>query len=202
MENNEHYYAEGYSIENDPYAMPNGVLINKLSITSTRELDEIEQDISSLAIKLISQEAPPERFDFAHLRNLHKRIFEQVYPWAGELRTVDIGKGDTLFLRHQDLETEAQKLFDALEQTDFKNLSVEAFSQTIGEFFIALNHIHPFREGNGRTQRLFVSQLARANGKQLSWESVGTESMRRACIEGATGDVRQMVRLILLNTSK
>jgi cell filamentation protein len=184
MENNEHYYGEGYSIETDPYAMPNGVLINKLGITSTRELDEIEQDISSLAIKLLSQEAPPERFDFAHLRNLHKRIFEQVYPWAGELRTVDIGKGDTLFLRHQDLETEAQKLFDALEQTDFKNLSVEEFSQTIGEFFIALNHIHPFREGNGRTQL----ELTRFDGHLIVMKQGvqdAKKSQPQAAISGA-----------------
>lgn len=202
MENNEHYYAEGYGIETDPYAMPNGVLINKLGITSTDKLNEIEQDLSALAIKQLAQEAPPKRFDFAHLRSLHKRIFEQMYPWAGELRKVDIGKGETLFLKHQDIESNAQKLFATLEKTDFKNLSVADFSQTVGEFFIALNHIHPFREGNGRTQRLFVSQLARANGKLLNWESVGDEAMRQACIQGATGNVQQMVRLILLNTSK
>lgn len=202
MESNEHYYAEGYGAESDPYAMSNGVLINNLGITETRELNEIEQDLSALALKELAQEALPENFDFAHLRYLHKRIFEQVYPWAGELRTVDIGKGDTLFLRHQDIEKEAQKLFAKIQAEDLQTVSLEAFSQTVGDFFIALNHIHPFREGNGRTQRLFASQLAAANGKTLSWESVGDEAMRRACIEGATGNVRQMVRLILLNTKE
>jgi cell filamentation protein len=202
MESNEHYYAEGYGTESDPYAMLNGVLINKLSITDTRELNEIEQDLSALAIKELAQEALTENFDFAHLRYLHKRIFEHVYPWAGELRTVDIGKGDTLFLRHQDIEKEAQKLFTKIQAEDLQTVSLDAFSQIVGEFFIALNHIHPFREGNGRTQRLFASQLAKANGKTLSWESVGDEAMRRACIEGAIGNIRQMVRLILLNTKE
>lgn len=202
MESNEHYYAPGYGTESDPYSMPNGVLINNLGITETRELNEIEQDLSALALKELAQEALPEIFDFAHLRYLHKRIFERVYPWAGELRTVDIGKGDTLFLRHQDIEKKAQKLFAKIQAEDLQTVSLEAFSQTVGEFFVALNHIHPFREGNGRTQRLFASQLAAANGKTLNWESVGDEAMRRACIEGATGNVRQMVRLILLNTKQ
>ena len=182
--------------------MPNGVLINNLGITETRELNEIEQDLSALSLKELAQEALPETFNFAHLRHLHKRIFDRVYPWAGELRTVDIGKGDTLFIRHQDIEKEAQKLFAKIQAEDFQNASLEVFSQTVGEFFIALNHIHPFREGNGRTQRLFASQLAAANGKTLNWESGGDEAMRRACIEGAMGNIRQMVRLILLNTKQ
>jgi cell filamentation protein len=202
MESHEHYYAEGYGAESDPYAMPNGVLINNLGITETRELNEIEQDLSALSLKELAQEALPETFNFAHLRHLHKRIFDRVYPWAGELRTVDIGKGDTLFIRHQDIEKEAQKLFAKIQAEDLQNVSLEVFSQTVGEFFIALNHIHPFREGNGRTQRLFASQLAAANGKTLNWESVGDEAMRRACIEGAMGNIRQMVRLILLNTKQ
>lgn len=202
MENNEHYYAEGYSIDSDPYVMPNGVLINKLGITTTRELNEIEQDLSALVIKLLTQEGPQIQFDFTYLCTLHKRIFDQVYPWAGELRTVDIGKGNTLFLKHQNIELEAQKLFASLEKIDFKNLSVEGFSQTVGKFLITLNYIHPFREGNGRTQRLFISQLATVNGKRISWKSVGDEAMRRACIEGETGNIRQMIRLILLNTSE
>ena len=62
-----------------------GVLINNLGITETRELNEIEQDLLALSLKELAQEALPETFNFAHLRHLHKRIFDRVYPWAGEL---------------------------------------------------------------------------------------------------------------------
>lgn len=201
MEYESHYYAEGYSPENDPYVMENGVLVNKLGLTDTQTLNEIEADIAGVEVGKILLAAPPASFDLAYHRHLHFQIFQLVYPWAGELRKVDIGKGDTLFLAHTQIEQAINQLFSDLAADAFlQGVSHEVFSQRIGEYLVRLNHIHPFREGNGRTQRLLVSKLAQNAGIVMDWSAVSNESMKRACIEGINGNTRQMVRLILLNS--
>ena len=111
MEYESHYYAAGYSPENDPYVMENGVLINKLGLTDTQTLNVVELRIASLEVNRILKELPPATFDLAYHRQLHYQIFQLVYPWAGELRKVDIGKGDTLFLPHSQIEQAADQLF-------------------------------------------------------------------------------------------
>ena len=201
MEYESHYYAAGYGPDNDPYVMENGVLINKLGLTDTQTLNVIELRIASLEVDRILKEPLPSSFDLAYHRHLHFQIFHQVYPWAGELRKVDIGKGETLFLPHTQIETEATRLFSDLASDGFlKDFSHEDFCQKAGEYLVRLNHIHPFREGNGRSQRLLISRLAQHAGIQMDWSAVSNESMKRACIEGVMGNIRQMVRLILLNS--
>lgn len=203
MEYESHYYAEGYSPENDPYVMENGVLINKLGLTDTQMLNEIEADIAGVEVSKILLSAPPPVFNLDYHRQLHYQIFQLVYPWAGELRKVDIGKGDTLFLNHSQIEQASQQLFaDLAADNLLQGLSHEVFSQKVGEYLVRLNHIHPFREGNGRTQRLLVSKLAQNAGILMDWSAVSNEAMKRACIEGINGNTRQMVRLILLNSTQ
>lgn len=203
MEYESHYYAEGYSPENDPYVMDNGVLKNHLGITDTALLNQYEQRLSNFHIVKILVEWPSQGFDVAYLKSLHRTIFGEVYPWAGEFRKVDIGKGDTLFLPHTQIEHEAQRLFNDLADENFLYGSThEIFSRKMGEYLIRLNHIHPFREGNGRTQRVLVSKIAQHAGMRMDWSSISNEAMKRACIEGVNGNIRNMVRLILLNSKK
>lgn len=195
-----HYYASGYGVENDPYAQENGVLINLLGLTSTRELTEIEADLAGVEIARLLSEPLPPVFDTSHLQALHRGIFHRVYPWAGEFRKVDIGKGDTLFLAHTEVPAALDALLAQVGAVFVPGMPVATFSELAASLLVRLNFIHPFREGNGRTQRLFLTQLARFVGLSLDWSSVGTEAMRRACIEGVIGETRSMVRLILLNT--
>jgi len=200
METDDHYYVEGYSADTDPYALDNGVLKNNFGITDSASLNEAEADIAALQIQELLQQSPPVTFEPTHLCELHKQVFGEVYPWAGQLRQVDIAKGDTQFLRHQKIASELEVLFARLAQDDFlKGKSVEDFSEAMGNFLVDLNFIHPFREGNGRVQRLLVSQIARNAGLLLDWQPVGNEAMKQACIAGIQGTTRQMVRLLLLN---
>ena len=201
MESDAHYYAEGYGAENDPYVQDNGVLINKLGLKDFKSLNEIEADLAGVEVKRLISEALPASFDLSYLCFLHEQIFQHIYPWAGQFRQVDIGKGDTLFLAHHKIAEEAGKLFtDLADRQFFTNTTAETFSQQVGEFLVRLNTIHPFREGNGRVQRLFVFQLARNAGIELDWGPVGNEAMKRAWIEGISGNTQLMVRLILLNS--
>lgn len=200
MEQDDHYYVEGYSAESDPYALENGVLKNNFGITESADLNEVEADIAAIQIQGLLQQPPPNTFIPAHLCALHKQVFSEVYPWAGKLREVDIAKGDTYFLTHQEIASNLVELFSQLSDVNFlKGSSPEEFSDFIGPFLVRLNYVHPFREGNGRVQRLLISQIAKNAGLELDWQSVGNDAMKQACIAGIQGVTRQMVRLILLN---
>jgi len=205
MDNEAHYYAQGYGAENDPYILENGVLVNKLGLVDTQSINEIEADIAAIEItRLLGEDVAVlwDAFNLAHLRDLHVQIFHRIYPWAGELRKVDIGKGSTVFVPHRQIERETSKLFDELASShSFEDVDAEAFSRAIGPFLVRLNFIHPFREGNGRVQRLLISQIARHKGFLLDWRAVGNEAMRQACLDGIQGNSRQMARLILMNLS-
>ena len=195
-----HYYASGYGIDNDPYAQENGVLKNLLGLVDTRELNEIEADLAGVEIAHLLGEPLPPIFGTAHLQALHRGIFHRVYPWAGQFRQVDVGKGDTLFLAHAEVPAALAELFEHTQKQFLYGMSANDFSEQAAHLLVPLNHIHPFREGNGRTQRLFLTQLAQSLGLSLDWGSVGNEAMRRACIDGIGGEIRAMVRLIQLNT--
>lgn len=195
----DHYYIAGYSAQDDPYSESNGVLKNKLGITNTQDLNEVEADLASLAIQELLQRTPPAAFSIANLRSIHKEIFQEIYPWAGEFRQVDIAKGDTHFARHQDIARRLDALFaDCKAKNYFGLLPAEAFAQASASFLIELNLIHPFREGNGRTQRLLLSQIALNAGYQIEWSGISDSAMRKACVDGAEGNGETMKKLLRL----
>lgn len=186
----------------DPYVMDNGVLKNRLNIKDTEALNLFEADVTKVLIrKVIIEEPVPNQFDANYLKLLHHTLFSKIYDWAGEFRTIGIAKGSTFFLDPKQIESELDKLFLELskQKKNFIN-DKEQFSQYVGEMLIKLNHIHPFREGNGRTQRLFVSKLGQYANIDINWQTVSNEAMKSACIDGIEGNTRKMIRLILLNS--
>lgn len=185
----------------DPYIMDNGVLKNRFEIKDTQTLNKIEAAITEISTEEILTRKIPNKFDTNYLKYLHRTLFSEVYDWAGEFRTIGIAKGGTFFLDPEQIENELDTLFLELSRQK-KNLinNTELFSQCVGEMFIKLNYIHPFREGNGRTQRLFVSKLAQYADIEINWQTISDEAMKAACIEGIEGNTRKMVRLILLNS--
>lgn len=101
-------------------------------------------------------------------KKIHKHLFEDVYEWAGELRTSILQKEDTFFVSHTRLNKAIDNLFLELERkNNLKGLSKQEFTLQVSDAFGKLNNIHPFREGNGRTQRIFISELALQAGHQL-----------------------------------
>jgi len=198
----DHYYTEGYDAASDPYAMPNGVLVNNFGIADSRQLNEIEADLGNLKISQLLQEPAPAAFDASYVRRIHAHIFGDLYPWAGQWRKVDIGKGDTIFLTHTHIQSEVNALLGQIPVwTLSQTTSLDDWSQRAAQLILGLNFIHPFREGNGRTQRVFIQQWGRSLGKHLDWASVGADAMRRACVEGLAGNASSMCRLIRLNVA-
>ncbi|MFI7136806.1 Fic/DOC family protein [Streptomyces massasporeus] len=159
----------------DPYSEPNGVLRNSLGITDATELSEAEADIAAVELAILDAEPLPGSYDLAHLQAFHRRIFGSVYPWAGELRTIEISKG-TSFCPSIHIASFAKDVFHKLADNDhLQGLDRLEFIRALADLYGDVNAIHPFREGNGRTQRAFLTQLAREAGYTISWQDMDQE---------------------------
>ncbi|MCE4372211.1 Fic/DOC family protein [Xanthomonas hortorum] len=183
-----------YAASADPACYPGtDVLINKLNIVDPEALKVAEAAFAATAVESIELGAPP--FDLAYLRDLHRQLFDEVYDWAGRLRTVDIAKGTTRFCMAARIEPEAKQLLNQLNSTDLAVLSHSAQMRLIAELYGELNMIHPFREGNGRTQRLFFEHWLLLNGLTVSWKRVDAEPWIAACIAAVSCNYRPLTQL-------
>lgn len=183
---------------NDHYIDPeSGVLKNRLGITEEALLEATEADFVAERSRELSQTPLTGRFDLAHLQAIHGYLFGDVYQWAGQLRTIDISKGGHLFAHHVHVETAAASVFKQLAaEGHLAGLGPAAFSGRAAHYLGELNALHPFREGNGRAQREFVSHLAHANGYYIAWENVGRANMLQASIDSFQGDTAKLAAII------
>ena len=157
----------GYSIEvSGDGCYPNTTcLINKFDIKEDDKLAEIEAEITFAKAAVLESEAPSLPLDFDYYKNIHRFLFEDLYDWAGELRKVDISKKGTSFCAAAKLENLCKACFERLEKENyFTDATKERFVEEIVDFYVTTNYLHPFREGNGRTQRIFISKLIKLCG--------------------------------------
>lgn len=183
----------------DPYVDPTtGVLRNRLGISDQAELDRVEATFAAVRSYELAINPVPGDFDLAHLQQIHRRLFGDVYDWAGQLRIVDISKGTTRFASHQQIAGYAPQITCPLARDQrLQGLSPERFSSRAGHYLGELNVLHPFREGNGRSIREFIGQLARDAGYGIDWQEIDRAAMTRAPIEAYEGDSSRMASLIL-----
>jgi len=174
-----------YGVNNDPYCYPDSsVLINLLNITDQNILDEAEIEITAERYESYhSKVIDISGFTFNHLKLLHKHLFQDIYPWAGEIRTVDISKGNTRFCTSSRINAEAEKLFERIPNLVGLN-SRELLIEDASDIFCELNVLHPFREGNGRVLRFFFEELFFMLGYETIWPDISQEEWLAANIAG------------------
>lgn len=182
----------------DHYIDPeSGVLRNRLGITDEALLEMAEADFVAERSRELSQSPLEGRFDLTHLQAIHRYLFGDVYDWAGQLRTIDIGKGGNVFAHHAYIAAAAAAIFKQLaKEQRLAGLVPIAFSGRAAHYLGELNALHPFREGNGRAQREFISHLAHANGYYIAWEDMKRADMLQASIEAFKGDSSKLAGLI------
>ncbi|MCR4924669.1 MAG: Fic family protein [Clostridiales bacterium] len=176
----------GYSYEYEwdkEYCYPNSnVLINKLGIKNQYELITAEREITSLKIALAKVETIKGNLDFEHLKNIHKFIFEDIYTWAGEIRRVNISKGNQ-FCLSQNIELYASAIFAKLKADNYLIDYDGNIAHCLAYYLSEINVLHPFREGNGRTQRVFIEYLADHAGYKIDFSNVTQDEMIIASAE-------------------
>jgi cell filamentation protein, protein adenylyltransferase len=159
----------------DPYVDPRTLTLrNRLGITDATVLARAEARLAAAAeLVLVTERLDLGRYDLDHLRAIHRHLFGTVYDWAGELRTVNMTKGDTVFALVEWLEPQAAEVFDWLAVEDhLRARPRDLFIEGASRFLADLNALHPFREGNGRTQRAFLRLLAAEAGWHVAWSEV------------------------------
>jgi cell filamentation protein len=187
--------------EDDHYVdSKSGVLKNLLHIANQAALDSAEANFVAARSRELALKPLPGRFDLPHLQAIHKRLFGDVYEWAGQLRDVNISKNGTAFAAAMYIESSTAQLFQQLaHEKALAGLDQAQFSIRAAHYFGELNAIHPFREGNGRTQREFISHLAHANCFYVAWERWKQTEMIQASIESFRGNTSKLSGFILAN---
>lgn len=172
----------------DHYLDPaSGVLWNRLGITDPDELAAVEAALTASRLIDLERRRLPGAYDLAHLQAFHRQIFGDVYDWAGQLRTVAIAKGE-LFCLPEHVYSYAAEVFGKLAAAAWlRGLSRERFIARLAEFLADVNALHPFREGNGRAQRAFVSQLAHDAGHHIDWVRMDPEQNTAASVASLRG---------------
>ncbi len=178
-------------------------LINKFDIKDEDILKDLETTVTFGKITEYSLNPLFNTFDVNHYKAIHKYLFEDIYEWAGEYRTVDMSKKGTSFARAESIDELMAKCFERLKNNNcFQGLGCfDDFVDSIVDFYCVTNMIHPFREGNGRTQRVFLTQLIDINGYSINFADIDTDELMIATIQAANG-VTDYLKNIFKNAIK
>jgi cell filamentation protein len=182
-------YDYFYDDEGDKkYCYPGtNVLKNKLDIRDLDFLHQAERDYSSIRQAEIVKKGVTGDFSMKHLCSIHRQLFQDIYTWAGKTRTVDISKG-TIFCLVQFIDSQFDDMYRKLKKENFlKDITDKReMAVRLAYYLGELNMIHPFREGNGRTQRIYIEQLCLNNGRfEIDFTEVTKDEMIAASVRSA-----------------
>jgi cell filamentation protein len=180
----------------DPYCYRGAsVLKNRLGLRDQQKLDAFEALITA---QRAEEPLPQGRLGYAHYKALHRHLFQDVYAWAGKPRTVRIAKGGNMFCYPEHIGGEMRSLFAGLSRDRFfSGLTRTEFARGAARFLAQLNAIHPFREGNGRTQLTYLTLLASHAGHPLALERLVPNVVLPAMIASFKGDEAPLASLIV-----
>lgn len=199
---NDKYYYE-YEWDSK-YCYPNShILKNKLNITNQDELNAAERAITAIKTSQASVNRIEGNFDFEHLKLIHKFLFEDIYEWAGCVRTVNISKGNQ-FCRFDYIEPQMNELLDKLKAENYllRCKTKDEFGKRLAYYLGEINVIHPFREGNGRTQRMFIEYIAHNAGYKLDFMKISRDDMLKASAQAYACEYDLMEQIIIGALSK
>ncbi|MFQ7726694.1 MAG: Fic/DOC family protein [Ruthenibacterium lactatiformans] len=181
------------------------VLENKLGVTDSEQLQKIEENVfSDAALDVVNEDFSDSELNFDFLKSLHRRLFGKLYYFAGQIRTVNITKTDSSipFCMADFIVPEASRIFGNLKSKNYlKELPREKFANELAGLAIELNALHPFREGNGRTIRLYLQLLACNAGYLIDYASLSHAEIVEADKQAFLGNdakIKELYRRIVL----
>ena len=183
----------------DPYLYPGtSVLKNLRGLTDPNLLERFEARRTHRRLAELIDTPLPGGFGVAHFKAIHRYIFQDVYDWAGQFRTVNLSKGGRLFGLATFLEPALQQILARLAtENHLAGLDAEMFANRAAYFLSELNAAHPFREGNGRTQREFIRELGLKVGHYIDWRATTAAEMTEASrLSHLSGELSRFARMI------
>lgn len=189
-----------YHVSAEAAGVNKGILKNKLGIKNQKQLENAETallaDTYSHFLELLKK--GQIKFDLSLLFSIHQYFLCTLYEWAGKVRTVNISKNDMLFAPTKYID-KALEAFDDLLKTELAKPAdtTDVLSQKLAIIHNEFNVIHPFREGNGRTIRLFLDLISNDSGyKSIDWSKKSNMEYLHACIKGTSGEHEEMAKII------
>lgn len=182
----------------DPYVYPGSTVLRNLpELQDVDALAEHEAQATTLRLAQLAESGLEGAYDLPHLQKFHRFIFQDVYAWAGELRTVPLAKPGSMFALPEHIESYATNILRQLiNEQCLRGLSREHFADRLTHYYAEINAVHPFREGNGRAQRALLRQLALDAGHTLAWEHLDARALVQASQRSFQGDNLTMRELI------
>lgn len=181
----------------DYFAEDDIILYNKLGIEDKEELKKAEEEIVAARMAEIIENPPDSSFDFTMLKAIHKRLFSDLYTFAGKVRNVRIAKDNSVFCYPEFIEENRERIFDRLKKQNYlRGCTAEDFIREFALLTGELNALHPFREGNGRTLRLFLKLLAENAGWYIAYEDMEAQKLLDADVEAFNGNLIPLIDLI------
>ncbi len=194
--------ADLYEARNSIYCYEGtNVLVNKLNIRDNKTLQEAESEIVATKLFELRKNKMIGDFDIKHFTGIHKYLFEDIYPFAGKFRTENIAKGYFSFAEWEYIDTELEKILQKLHSAELlKNDNREQIVKDLAYYTAELNVLHPFREGNGRTIREFIRELAYVNGYIFDLQKVSAKEILDSTIKSVveTDDLEKTYNKILI----
>lgn len=183
----------GYDAFDDPYAYKGTeTLKNKLGLRRPADLEAFELEMSTLRSR---EPLPSGALDSRHLRAIHRHLFQDVYRWAGKYRTIRTSKGGNLFCLPEHIEGQVDAQIARLHAGPcLTTADRDEFVEAAAEFLAEINAIHPFREGNGRTQLSFMYIVSVVSGHVFDLSAVRQETFLPAMIASFHGDLLPLKR--------
>lgn len=192
-------YEYSYNKHDDFYCYPKtDVLINKFDIRDKEALSVTERQITALKIAKLEESPIRGNFDLKYLQRIHKFIFGDIYNWAGKIREGDfLIKGDSIFCRAMYIENMALEIHNKLSEDNFlRGFEKTDFINRLAFYMGEVNALHPFREGNGRTQRVYFKQLCRRAGYDLEFHKTQKDLLVKADIQAFNRDYSTLVEIL------
>ena len=194
-----------YETKNSLYCYPGtNILINKLDIHDSNKLFKLEKQIVLAKSYILRQNTKIKNFDKKHFVEIHYFLFCDLYPFAGKFRNENISKGEFTFASWEFIESELDRLLLELKNENYlSNISKESLVKRLAYYLSELNVLHPFREGNGRTIRKFIRELAFKNGYILDLRKTTSKEVFDASVKSVydTTDLEKILDLCLIENN-
>ncbi|MCA0180413.1 MAG: Fic family protein [Actinobacteria bacterium] len=176
----------------DKYTYPGsgGVLVNRFGIRDADRLDQALNDYATVGWVHLRRRAPAEPPGFDYLQTIHREMFGSLLDWAGELRETDAQATGTgiAYARPEYIPESLRSLFDKLQREDFlTGLDSATFADRLADRWGELSAIHPFRDGNTRSQSAYVSSLAERAGHPIDWAAIDVPTLRNLRLVAVAG---------------
>jgi cell filamentation protein len=170
----------------DSYQYPNSTVLKNIpGITDGAELEALELNATIARMPEAIEHIKNKPINLKLWQDLHKILFQDIYEWAGQFRTVQMSKGKTIFAYPENIKSEGIRILKELKLENYlRGLPQSEFPLRLSYYFSECNVLHPFREGNGRIQKLLFSEIINQAGYRIEWKELSTEDHLKGVIEG------------------